>query len=500
VLVNLTFALFFWTLLGIFCLELRVKINYLAKKILLSKQKTFKDNLLVLNLVQLLVSFALITISKMFKVNIYPGTDYSLLCFYCLTIKILSLRSECVLCDMVGVVPLLLLVSTLHTHHSTGSILQALSSVINWGIFFLPVPAIAAAVVSVWQVTAEFFSVSSLFSVISCASAVFVLITLKSSRSTFVILIFLLALKYTIPSASEYSFKSIKDDFRPKHDSSENFGDLSILGDTIDTFILLNEDIELPASNNSYSVKTCVEKFAPRCSQDSVLECSKVNNQPGDNKNSLVHHLVTIIENKTGDQIFPDTSSVFPVNSESLPDNRILGDVSSLKESDVMLNKSENIIDSNHESDYSSALSLLANFASSTVNTEDTEEEESDYLIQEAELDSSGQCSVQVLDLSQSNFIVKNFVRLNKLFHNIFPSFPSYEPFQLKKISLLGFSHLCLSLPGSEVSLISLGQTTERGTNNSRRKNCDCEHTKDSLVIFFSTLVNKFKKFVWSLC
>ena len=288
-LVNLTFALFFWTLAGILCLELRVKINYLAKKILLSKQKTFKDNLLVMNLVQMLVSFALITISKMFKVNIYPGKDYSLLCFYFLAIKILQLRTEYVFQDVVGLLPLLLLVSTLHTH-SAGSILQALSRAINWGIFSLPGPAVAAAGVSVCQVAA----VSSLFSVISCASAVFVLISFKSSRSTFVILAFvILALKYTIPSASEYSFKSIKGDFVPKHNSSGNFDDLSILGDTMNTFILLDEDIDLPASNNSYSVKTCVQNFAPKCSdQDSVLESSKGKN------NSMVHHLVTIIENK----------------------------------------------------------------------------------------------------------------------------------------------------------------------------------------------------------
>ena len=127
VVVNLCLGLFFWVLIGTFCWEIRVKINHMAKRILLSKPQTFKNNLLIVNLVQTLVSFALISTLKMTKISIFPGHDYVIICFCFLIMKILQLRIESLFQDTVGLLPLLLLISSLSSN-SAGSILQSSSS------------------------------------------------------------------------------------------------------------------------------------------------------------------------------------------------------------------------------------------------------------------------------------------------------------------------------------------------------------------------------------
>ena len=102
VLVNIVFTLFFWVLIWTFCWEARVKINFVAKKILLSKHKTFHYTYLVVNLVQMLVCFTLIAILRISKVSLFPGQDYSLVCFYFFIVKTLQLRQESLLQDSFG--------------------------------------------------------------------------------------------------------------------------------------------------------------------------------------------------------------------------------------------------------------------------------------------------------------------------------------------------------------------------------------------------------------
>merc|ERR1719483_2038302 len=129
-----------------------------------------------------------------------------------------------------------------------------------------------------------------------------------------------------------------------------------------------------------------------------------------------------------------------------------------------------------------------------------TKSQNNDYLIFSSQFDSNGHCSVEALDVSESSFLLKNFFQLNNLFKNIFPIFPSYLPFQLQKISLLGFSHICLSLPGSEVSLINLGLTEEKGINNSNENKCNCEpKNEESIMHHFSNAFKNFKNFFLSL-
>jgi len=131
VLVNLFFALSFGLLIGTFGWELKVKINHRAKKILLSKTKTLQNNILLVNLVQLLVSCVLISTLKMSKTIIFPGQDYSFLCFACLIMKILQLRKETFFQDSVGILSLLMLTSLLIVQTS-GSIFQSSSIFFNW--------------------------------------------------------------------------------------------------------------------------------------------------------------------------------------------------------------------------------------------------------------------------------------------------------------------------------------------------------------------------------
>merc|ERR1719320_990790 len=91
-----------------------------------------------------------------------------------------------------------------------------------------------------------------------------------------------------------------------------------------------------------------------------------------------------------------------------------------------------------------------------SISVHEENKNEEKYYVLSSEVTSSGHCSVEVTDMSNWSFLLIKFAQLNQLFRQILPSVPSYKPFQLKKISLLGFSHLCLSLPGSEVSLINL--------------------------------------------
>ena len=116
-------------------------------------------------------------------------------------------------------------------------------------------------------------------------------------------------------------------------------------------------------------------------------------------------------------------------------------------------------------------------------------------------MDASGDCSAEVTDMSDSSLLVRNFVQVNHFFNRIFPSFPNYTPFQLKRISLLGFSHLCLSLPGSEVSLVNLGEENENGSKvrEGKGESCQCNGKPNhSLVDMFSSIIAKLNNFVWS--
>jgi len=92
------------------------------------------------------------------------------------------------------------------------------------------------------------------------------------------------------------------------------------------------------------------------------------------------------------------------------------------------------------------------------------------FLVLDADADQEGSCTVDILDISQKNSFVKNFLQLNIFFHSLFPNLPNFlSTFRVKKVTLLGFSHLCLHLPGSKVSLVNLGiykEEKRKGASN----------------------------------
>jgi len=135
------------------------------------------------------------------------------------------------------------------------------------------------------------------------------------------------------------------------------------------------------------------------------------------------------------------------------------------------------------------------------ISVHEEHKDKDGYYVLSSELNSSGHCSIEVTEMSNWNFLMNNFIQLNQLIRKILPRIPSYKPFQLKKISLLGFSHLCLSLPGSEVSLINLGEEEDRSSNASAEKgeSCECnEKQSGSLTNKLSSLLTEFGKIVMS--
>eukprot|EP00090_Calanus_glacialis_P046805 TRINITY_DN9370_c0_g1_i1.p1 TRINITY_DN9370_c0_g1~~TRINITY_DN9370_c0_g1_i1.p1 ORF type:complete len:584 (-),score=106.39 TRINITY_DN9370_c0_g1_i1:42-1793(-) len=577
VLVNLFFALLFWVLIGTFGWEIRVKINHRAKRILLSKPQTFKNNILVVNLVQMLVSFALISTVKMSKVSIFPGHDYLIFCFCCFSMKILQLRKESLFLDTIGLLPLLLLISSLIT--SVGSILQSSSIFFNWILFFLPFPVIATAFVSISVSILEISSIFSLFSVISTASALFVMISVKKFRSIVVLLALLLALKYMLKSDLKQDWKSknleetnshkIKSpifEYEKEPDfTGENWKSNPIKYSNISLKTSQKEVLEgqlknsayIPVSKTPHLVDVCL-KFKPgnalylsdKDPQDKSFGGEEVIDMYYAGENELVNDnleyevvpnaALIYSDNKTGDEnlvepsdngideVFYDNfihgsdvenqcknnnfvgknQSSSPTTGKSTPSdnsNEILEEKVLLENHDHDINFNlVKVTDEIRPEDETPEESKSSKVPKNNMNVNNCQEEsnqqDNNYFIFKSELDSSDQCSVEALDMSESNFLLKNFVQFNHFFNKIFPSFPSYLPFQLKKISLLGFSHLCLSLPGSEVSLINLGVTEEKGGNLSNGGKCNCEEkSQGNMAHQFSVFIVNLKKFFTSL-
>lgn len=522
VLVNLFFALSFGLLIGTFGWELKVKINHRAKKILLSKTKTLQNNILLVNLVQLLVSCVLISTLKMSKTIIFPGQDYSFLCFACLIMKILQLRKETFFQDSVGILSLLMLTSLLIVQTS-GSIFQSSSIFFNWLLFFLPFPVISTAFVIVTRVFIEIFPVLSSFSVISSLSAVFILISLKKFRITFVILLVLLALKMIIQlKLSQHSLENKKQEYERKNNPGEiivssykkkNISiyesmlyhkDLDIKGfekkrklfskyenicpsiiKEIKPTILLNVNLKKEASEQIKLLNVCLQMEISHvfyyCDKDEGTNLQVVLDHQ---KRNVLENLIDVVKHVNETKELEEVS----ISTDVTPGDQKLKQVTSIPD------------DLSNGDKFEETLNPQKLIKEESNYPKETKSQNNDYLIFSSQFDSNGHCSVEALDVSESSFLLKNFFQLNNLFKNIFPIFPSYLPFQLQKISLLGFSHICLSLPGSEVSLINLGLTEEKGINNSNENKCNCEpKNEESIMHHFSNAFKNFKNFFLSL-
>jgi len=475
-----------------------VKINFVAKKILLSKHKTFHYTYLVVNLVQMLVCFTLIAILRISKVSLFPGQDYSLVCFYFFIVKTLQLRQESLLQDSFGLLPLALLSSSLFLNTS-GSIFQASSIFLNGVLFVLPFPAFITAFIVVVQVTLQVFSLVSLYSVLSCAITLFVLISLKVSKSYCVIIILLCALRFTTFPSDSY----VNDRHIIKYSSSLKISNESI--PLVNTFHASTGYVKSGQSGRvlkNFSGDDTRYEFTQKLWN---LEIKEEGTTTSDacNDGTITHGIQTdllkpwVNDTKTGGETYK--TGFKQQNSE--PDYQFVGNEKEIMTVVVTSQNSE----SSSGGDDEEHIDLLnynenKNHDNGDVTISEHKDEDGYYVLS-SELNSSGHCSIEVTDKSNWNFFLSNFIQLNQLFRKILPRFPSHKPFQLKKISLLGFSHLCLSLPGSEVSLINLGEEEDRSGNacGEKGESCHCnENLICSLTYKFSSLLTECRNFVMS--
>jgi len=481
-----------------------VKINYLAKKILLTKHEAFKNNNLVVNLVQMLVCFTLIAILRMSKVNIFPGRDYSLVCFCFFFIKTLQLRRESFFQDLFGLLPIALLSSSLYLN-TFGSIFQVSSMFLNRVLFLIPLPAFIIAFFVVTQSTLHVISLVSPYSVLSCVSALFVLISLKVPKAYFIVIILFWALiSMTLPSYSCLKdFRIIKYSASSKlshetihcvdifHADSIEFKKSAQAGQIARNFsgdiryVLANKlrNLELQKEDSNMN-DDCNDGSIVYWNQTALLEPWVKNNKTGDEtfKTGVEHSLYERINDEK--QLSGGVEENMTVDSSS--QNTVTpGDDDAEKYIDLPSCNENTIHDKDGES----------------ISVHEENQNEDKYYVLSSEVTSSGHCSVEVTDMSNWSFFLNKFVQLNQLFRQILPSVPSYKPFQLKKISLLGFSHLCLSLPGSEVSLINLGEEEDKSSNESEGngESCQCNASQsDSLTNRLSYFITEFGSIVMS--
>ena len=154
ILMNSTFSCCYVSLVLILASEFRLKLNSKVSRILQSDDRTsFHDRILVLNLLQLLLSLALVATVRLFQKCPYPATDYTLGCWLMLLVKLLHLRRETFLQDLVGILSLgvTALVSQHFNSSSGGSVLETASSLLNVILFTAPPPVIMTLVLVACQ-------------------------------------------------------------------------------------------------------------------------------------------------------------------------------------------------------------------------------------------------------------------------------------------------------------------------------------------------------------
>jgi len=529
VLVNLFIALWFCILLGGVWLEIRVKINHRAKQILLTKTQTFQSKLLVVNLIHMLIGFVLISTIKISKVPVYPGQDYCLLSFYCFIFKVLQMRRETVLPDTLGVLSFLMVLSFL-IFNSTGSMLQSSSLVLNWLLFFLPFPALGTAFVSI---SSAFLNLSStsLLSVISNVTAVFVVISVRKPKSIYIFLTIFLSFKYIGQLQ-----------VNPNWYTSNSGVNL----DFQETFVIkILKEVEVMENNNSgqlnesqIQIYTCPNNDEYKYFTDfnqthsritlSHLSSEFVIIEETENKNISEQKHKDLkdehwkIESEMSCQLLENLTHCYPRKKLYLVEqyfdkmkhtNIVAVNDRSTSAEEYKTSLLKDPVDNNHNCEHVSVTNSSltpddskahefvdnpTNYILDTGSKKSTNE--NDYFIYTSVVDKQGHCTVEALEISDENFLFKNFVQLNQFFYSIFPNIAYVNPFQLKKISLLGFSHICLSLPVTEVSLINLGLTSEKEANISEGGSCNCDKNKSvSLMRQLSSVIVNVKNFFLSL-
>jgi len=123
--------------------ELTIKLNNTVGRIILSDTKSCRDRILVTNLLQLLLSSALLATVRLIQKCPYPGTDYVLGYLLMVLVKLLHFKRETFLPDLVGILSLTVTSLVCHQYNTRpASLLETASGLINTILFTLFPPLI----------------------------------------------------------------------------------------------------------------------------------------------------------------------------------------------------------------------------------------------------------------------------------------------------------------------------------------------------------------------
>ena len=143
ILMNSTFTICYASLALVIAWELTVKLNNKVGKILQSDNKSFRDRILVTNLLQLLLSSALIAAVRLIHKCPFPGSDYVLGYWLMLLVKLLHFKRETFLQDTIGISSLSLTTLVCHQLNTIpASLLETGSSLVNRTLFTVLPPVI----------------------------------------------------------------------------------------------------------------------------------------------------------------------------------------------------------------------------------------------------------------------------------------------------------------------------------------------------------------------
>jgi len=182
--------------------ELRMKLSNKAARILQANNKTSTQaKVLVLNLFQLLLCCGLVSTIKIVKTSPAPGRDYVLGCLLLLLLKLLHLKRETFLPDLVGLTSLATTALVCHQHVSSPtSLLETASSLVNLIVFCGPPPVILAFLIMTPHLT--------LSTTVALICLLCILLLLQQGRFKLLIIPFLLLLlqftsKYQDPPTAQ---------------------------------------------------------------------------------------------------------------------------------------------------------------------------------------------------------------------------------------------------------------------------------------------------------
>lgn len=173
--------------------ELKVKLSSQAGRILqanINNKTSIQARVLVLNLLQLVLCCGLVATIKIVKTSPAPGRDYVLGCLLMFLLKLLHLKRETFLPDLVGIASLASTALVCHQHtSSSASVLETASRFVNLVLFCGPPPVILSIMVMTTHLTIS----------TTVALLCLLFIVLQQGRSRLVIIpLFILLLQFSL--------------------------------------------------------------------------------------------------------------------------------------------------------------------------------------------------------------------------------------------------------------------------------------------------------------